>query len=257
MNFLYSFILLLGIFFCDENSNILKHEIGIFNPYIYKYSDIIELSTHPIFLLYIPNFSIKINHNKVLKKYFLNNKTNNFLSNNQNIFTHHSFYIPTKLLNKIKKEGTGGIISPEFEDFPFMISFKNMLIYFIEKEKYNLTLKTGCKKIDNRTTIDLPIVYHRLGIFYNGAQYHLGLEINKTLIKNIHLFSNIYFYNYLNKKQNLSIEHRTMIQYNISNQTELHLGYKLVYGEYPFGKMYHLLPFSILPIPLFDIIWKW
>ena len=37
----------------------------------------------------------------------------------------------------------------------------------------------------------------------------------------------------------------------------IEFGYKLVYGEYPFGDMTHVLPFSIIPVPLIDIVWSW
>ena len=53
------------------------------------------------------------------------------------------------------------------------------------------------------------------------------------------------------------IENKGLLIWDYSKNIEMQFGYKLVYGEYPFGDMTHVLPFSIIPIPLIDIVWSW
>ena len=53
MKLLYPLIFITGTVFCNEITKTQNHKIGIFHPYKYKFSEQCEISTHPIFSIYI------------------------------------------------------------------------------------------------------------------------------------------------------------------------------------------------------------
>lgn len=260
-------ILFLSLIFSNDVKEIKKHQIGIFSPYQFQLTEEIEVSTHPIAFAAIPNIAARIKHNKKFVDFvFAASKADTSMRNNNNsFFTNHSIYIPTTLFNMLKREGMGGVISPELDDFPFMISLKNEVEIFIEREPYEISIKTGItfgyssKNIDTRSTIDLPIIFPRMQMYYSESNYNLNyyLGIRKNLTKRLDIFSNINGFVYPKSDNNFFVENKSLLIWKYSENTVIQIGYKLVYGEYPFGNMLHLLPFSIMPFPLIDIVWTW
>ncbi len=49
----------------------------------------------------------------------------------------------------------------------------------------------------------------------------------------------------------MAFEHKGLLLWNKSQRFQLCLGYKLTFGEYPFGTQWHLLG------PLVDLQWAW
>jgi len=266
MKFLLS-LLFFSVTFANEFEYVQKHKIGIFHPYKYQLSEEIEISTHPITFLINPNVSARIEHNKKFIDFvFSVSKADNAMKNKNNSFyTNHSIYFPTGLFNMLKKEGMFGFISPEFSDFPFMMSLKNEVEIFVDKDPYNISIKTGftfgfsSEKLDTRSTIDLPIIYPRMLVYYPGSNYNFNynLGIKRKLSKKWDVFTNINGIVYPKSGDGFFIENKSLLIWNYSEKTEIQFGYKLVYGQYPFGDMLHLLPFSIMPVPLIDIVWSW
>ena len=266
MRFIIS-ILFLSFIFSNDLKEIKKHRIGVFSPYKYQLLDEIEVSTHPIAFAAIPNISARIKHNKKFVDFIFNvsRADTSMRNNNNSFFTNHSIYIPTILFNMLKREGMGGVISPELNDFPFMMSLKNEVEIFIDREPYDISIKTGItfgyssKKIDNRSTIDLPIIFPRMQMYYSGSNYNFNyyLGIRRNLTKKLDIFSNINGIVYPKSDNQFFVENKSLLIWEYSECTEIQMGYKLVYGQYPFGEMLHLLPFSIVPFPLIDIVWTW
>lgn len=219
-----------------------RFEVGIFQPLRYGLSETIEVSAHPLMFFVMPNVTVKLQQ--------IN--TEEFV-----ISTKHTLLYPTWILKLIAREGTGGIISPEF-DIPDMFEFYNevllsttLLSDHLLTGKAGLTLSTKFGKLDKRTTIDLPLVYHRLLVFYSGYGLRLGADIEGKLAGSFsYLFDVDYFYT-PGQKFNESLESKALIFWRWSERSELCLGVKLVYGEYPFGTQWHLL------LPLIDYRYAW
>lgn len=260
------YILSLFIFtviFSNEVIDVENHKIGIFHQYKYQFSDNIEIGTHPIAFLVNPNISVRIKHKKQYIDIFSN--VLKIDAKNKSFYTHHSMYVPTGLFNMLKKEGMFGFISPEFSDFPIMISFKNEAEIFIDEDLYDISIKTGftygfsAKKLDQRSTIDLPIIYPRMLVYYPESNYNLNYNVGfkRKLAEKWHIFTNINGMIYPQLDEGFFIENKGLLIWDYSKNIEMQFGYKLVYGEYPFGDMTHVLPFSIIPIPLIDIVWSW
>ena len=219
-----------------------RWEIGVFGPLRYGYSERMELSTHPLADFLMPNLSVKISGQN---KYGLK------------IATTHSFVYPTPLLRTLTKEGTGGFIAPDptIPQIPHMFSLTNEILATREIQKgYSLTTGLGFTfavitgELDERTTIDLPLVFPSLEVYYHGysINYKVGLE------KNIfHQFSSKIMTKIVvfpGSSETLFLDQRSVLYWNLASRSRLAMGYVLTYGEYPFGAQWHLLP-------LLDFLW--
>jgi hypothetical protein len=51
-------------------------------------------------------------------------------------------------------------------------------------------------------------------------------------------------------EEGFAFEHKNLLTWALSNRMDIQIGYKLIFGEYPFGVQWHLFP-------LLDILWRW
>jgi len=217
-----------------------RYEIGLFQALRYGYSESVELSIHPIIALVMPNISLKKS---------LATRTDFIIS------SRHAIYYPTPLLRLITKEGIGGMISPEFE-IPHIISLYNEIIltkpladfhYFTIKTGLNLAVKSS--RLDERTTIDLPLIFPRLAVFYRGIGLRGGCDLTGKIFQNWEYLVDADIFYYFNTDENFALEHKGMILWNTSENFQISMGYKLTFCEYPFGNQWHFFP-------LMDIQWS-
>ena len=217
--------------------------VGVFQPLRYGISSRIELSAHPLLFPLLPNISLKWSHSP---------------AGPWLIASRHSFYDPTPLLRLLQRKGTGGIISPEF-DIPNMGAWTSELLVTRPLGNAHLiTFKAGISiclfrssALDSRTTIDLPLIFPRLQPFYQGYSLRSGIEGMGRLYRRwLYLVDGDLFYA-PGGNENWAIEHKGMLLWNKSGRMQLGLGYKLTWGEYPFGTQWHLLG------PLIDLQWGW
>jgi len=215
-----------------------RTEIGIFNKMSYGFTDNIQLSLNPIIFFVMPNIDVKWNHGKFF---------------DTELSTVHTIYYPTMLMRMVSKKGLLGMIGPEFY-IPHMVSIANEILATKEIDsKYFFTGKLGFnfsiheEKPDILTTIDLPYIYPRMSVFYNGFIFNAGILSMMKLNDSFRF----YFDNELilipRAENNIAYENRGGANWMISNHVNLSLGYMLLYGDYPFGTQWHLLPtFDIL-----------
>ncbi len=216
-----------------------RMEVGLFQQIRYGQTETREWSTHPILDLLIPNLTVK-------------KAWNTFAD--WNFTTRHNMTYPTPLLRIISRKGTDGIISPEF-DIPQMISLRNEVLLtrkfkpsFLITGKAGLTLAVTSDELDERTTIDLPIIFPRLGVYYDGYAVNFGLDVGGDLNPRFSYLTDVDIFLLPGADEYFAFEHKSLIIWNKSKKLQIMFGYKLVYGEYPFGTQWHLLP-------LFDIQW--
>lgn len=218
-------------------------EIGLFQPLRYGCSESVELSTHPLLFFVMPNVSAKWAHTQI---------------GAWTIASRHGFTYPSLLLRLLAREGTGGIISPEFK-IPAIFSFQNEILastrlgdshLFTGKLAFNFAFKSA--KMDSRTTIDLPLIYIRSGVYYNDYGLKIGVDVNgKIYGRWMYLIDGDgFFYPQAPTAEDMAFEHKGMIFWNKSAGFQICFGYILSYGEYPFGDQWHLLP-------LVDLQWGW
>ncbi len=217
-----------------------RMEIGIFQPLRYGWSKSFEFSIHPLAAFIIPNLSLKWSHGQNNRYFFA---------------TRHSIIYPTLLLRTVSKQGTGGLISPEF-DIPHMISIYNEVVMSKEvlanhllsiKAGVNFALKSS--DLDQRSTIDLPIIFPRLAVYYHGLSYRFGSDLQGKFFRRWdYLVDSEIFYTPAGD-ENFAFEHEGLLLWNKSERFQFSIGYKLVYGEYPYGTQWHLL------FPMLDLQW--
>ena len=217
-----------------------RAEMGLFQPLRYGLNDAVEFSTHPLLCMQIPNLSLKWSH--VFSARFV-------------MATRHSIYYPTPLLRTLAREGIGGMISPEFH-IPHMISINNEVLVskfaidghlFTGKVGINFAIKSA--ELDERTTIDLPLLFPRLAVYYNGYGLRFGGDLQGKIIRRWNYLVDTDFFYFPGASENMAFEHKGLLLWTKSRRFQLCVGYKLSYSEYPFGTQWHLLG------PIFDLQW--
>lgn len=217
-------------------------EVGVFHPLRYGFSGTLEFEVHPLLFFVMPNAGVKWRHHSIL---------------NTTISTRHTLLYPTPLLRLMSRKGSGGIISPEFT-IPHMFELYNELL--TSKSVFHihtLTLKAGISLavksnlLDERTSIDLPLVYNRLAVFYHGYGFRFGVDFEGPIGKDFKYVIDADYFYIPKVNFNNAFETKTLFYWQLSDRSQICLGAKLVYGEYPFGNQWHLL------LPLIDFQYSW
>jgi hypothetical protein len=209
-----------------------KLEMWLFHQWKYGIGNKIEIASNPIIFIPDPNLRMKILWHSI---------------GNIRIATEHGFSIPTLLMRMSQISGAGGIISPQY-DIPLLISINNAVR--VSKPIYSrslVSIKAGIilsikgNEPDPGTSIDLPILYPRMAVFYDQPVYDLELNYQWNFSRIFKLFIGNEFFLVNRKDQNFCFEHSGNITW-LKKRTGVQAGYKLCYGEYPFGNQWQLLP---------------
>jgi len=231
-------------FASSESAHLLekgKREIGLFQPLRWGHSKNIELSTHPISMFAMPNLSVKIRHEKY------------------GIASRHGFIYPTSLMRIFQKKGKFGLISPEADvgEVPHIFVFQNEIFKSFSLYKTLLTFKGGFsfalgflyeEKLDERLSVDLPLIYPAMGEFFNGYKFNLGVDGRHHISDQFSVLLDGDAV--IIPTEDIFWESKLLGEYQLNNQWGILLGAKLTYGNYPFGKQTRLLP-------LFDVTYRW
>jgi hypothetical protein len=214
------------------------HEIGLFQPLRWGYSENIELSMHPISIFSMPNFSVKIRH----EKYGMTSR--------------HRFVYPTPLMRIFQKKGMFGLFTPvaDVGEVPHIFVFQNELFKSISLDKTLFTLKAGItfaivsEKLDERLSVDLPIIYPAMGAFFNGYKFNFGVDARHHISDKFSVFLDGDAV--IIPTEDIFWESKLLGEYQLNDKWRILLGTKLTYGNYPFGTQTRLLP-------LIDITYRW
>jgi len=228
-------------FTSSESAHLLEkgnREIGLFQPLRWGYSKNIELSTHPISMFTMPNISIKIRHEKY------------------GITSRHRFIYPTPLMRFFQKKGIFGLVTPvaDVAKVPHIFVFQNEIFKSISLDKTLLTFKGGftfalvSEELDERLSVDLPIIYPKMGAYFNGHKFNLGADARYNVSDQFSVLLDGDAV--IIPTEDIFWDTKLLGEYQLDNQWGILLGAKLTYGNYPFGKQTRLLP-------LLDIIYRW
>tara|TARA_B100000029_G_scaffold514426_1_gene617179 strand:+ start:8848 stop:9600 length:753 start_codon:yes stop_codon:yes gene_type:complete len=245
----YIKIFIIILFF--NNSNLYSRDIAqtyndelrtlsIFQPKTYYPNNRLELSTHPILFLIIPNLNIKKYHGKFYNIYFA---------------SRYSFLYPSNLLRLIQKDGIGGILSndPNINIINNMYVLKNEGLLSKIFTKSSLTGKLGFSicyscNLDDRNIIDYPIIYPRMLLYKHGFSANSGLDWDYSFSENIQLKFDIDLI--IVPDNQIFFEHKSIVNYQFNKKHTLNLGYKVTHGNYQFGRRWDLFP-------LIDLSYQW
>ena len=236
-------------------------EIGLFQPLRYGLKEDLEFSIYPTWFFVVPNISFKKSHQTMM---------------GFKVGSRFSTVYPTPLLNLLSKKGIGGLIDPNIT-MPPMLGISATMLMSKNLLGTMTTLKGGVDiglvmgKLDTRSNIDLPIIYHRLEIFYNKWGIHTGIDVTKNISERFKVLVDLDLRllpeidqrkadkSYQMHSGNYSIEHKFLLIYNMSSVFRVITGYKLVAGEFPYGKEVRLLPYiPVLEkwIPIIELQWS-
>ncbi len=223
-----------------------RWEKGLFQPLRYGQTERLEWATHPVLNLVVPNLRVKVAHREF---------------RGWALATRHGFHYPTPLLRLVKRPGIGGLISPESDipDIPHILAARSELLatrvispslWLTGKGGVSIALKTG--EMDERTTIDLPVVFPRMALFLHGYQLNLGMDLLGKLRGRWAIWADVDLLMIPGAEESFSLEHKGMAIWSRSERFQVLIGYKLVYGAYPHypraRTQWHLLP-------LLDLQW--
>jgi len=113
-----------------------------------------------------------------------------------------------------------------------------------------LALALGGNKLSEDATIDLPIIFPRLSVYYNGIAIKIGGEYFRQKNDKWSYLIDYDMFLMPGGRGRYAFENKGMLVYSKSEKFRLLIGYKLIAGEYPFGAQAHLLP-------AFDIQFGW
>ena len=237
------FLLSSEVLFSGDNAYSLEsgnRQMGIFQPRVYGMKNNLEVSIYPILFLIKPNVQVKKFHGEF---------------NDIGLASRYSFDYPTQLLKLIQREGKFGILSkdPDIGEIPHLIVFQGEWLMTKKLTELSITGKLGMSmcpgcELDKRHLVDLPLAYPRMAIYHYGIAANSGVDLDYNVTENSSLKIDLDLL--FLPEVNIFIEHKLLCNYQFSTKYTLSTGYKLTYGNYPYGNQLDIFP-------LIDFSWQW
>tara|TARA_B110000263_G_scaffold55891_1_gene47369 strand:- start:137 stop:622 length:486 start_codon:yes stop_codon:yes gene_type:complete len=155
-----------------------------------------------------------------------------------------------------QKKGIFGLVTPvaDVGKVPHIFVFQNEIFKSILLDKTLLTLKGGftfalvSEELEERLSVDLPLIYSAMGEFFNGYKFNFGVDTRYHFSDQFSVL--IDGDGVIIPTEDIFCDTKLLGEYQLNDQWEVLLGAKLTYGNYPFGKQTRLLP-------LLDITYRW
>jgi len=202
-----------------------KWESGLIQPFRYGINKKIELRGNVLIMPFIPNAGVLISQG-----------TKNDIS----FASEHSLSVPTPFLNFFSMEGTGGLISSEY-DFSFVLSVYNAFLVSKQITKNTLlTAKIGyvfsirSEKPDPNSTIDLPVFYPRMAHYYEGTSIRPGVTVKGSLGNKWLYEEGVQAFFITRPENNFFFENTGTLMWAVGGSWRIRGGYILAYGKYPY-----------------------
>jgi len=219
-------------------------QYSIFGVSTYGINNTMEIEAHPLMLFFSPSVDLKY-------------KLTRF--GDINISGISGFNYPTILMRLITKKGTGGFISPEFT-IPQMISIRNGVVgtYRISEQHFIsgrvlFEFAINNNALEPGTSIDLPLIAPHSAVYYNDAGFSFAIAGEGTVYSFIsyHCKSELLIFPFISQEykdeyplgqQSFFVDFSGTAVWRLSETAIISTGFKLTYGDYPFGGQWHLLP---------------
>lgn len=211
-----------------------RWELGLFTASRYGISKKLEISAHPVMIFLMPQVKLKIGWGEYA---------------GFSLATEHGIFYPTLFMRLVSTEGTGGLISPEYT-IPQMFAVSNRFLASCRPfRKAVLTAHAGISfavkfgPLAPQSTIDLPVIYPRLAVFYNEPEFDAGIDFRGRFIPRLGWLFNVENFIVCGTENNYFMENKGVLAYTSKKETlRIEAGYKLCFGKYPAGPQWHLLP---------------
>lgn len=210
-----------------------KYESGLVQPFRYGISNRVEITTNVLQNIAVPNAGVKV-----------------FIADVKgfHMASEHGLQYNSLFFKLLSRKGTGGVLSPQFS-FPNMFTFSSGFLvtrqvfdtaYVTARAGFFLGMRDGF--LDPLATVDMPIIYPRNAHLFNTCTFRLGADIRGKIKRSWSYMFDFQFFVLPVKKHNFFMENTGVIMCNWGKNFRFKGGYKLCYGDYPFGKQWHLLP---------------
>ena len=215
-------------------------EVGIFQPLRYGLRDGLEVSTHALLNALMPNVRLKVG----LAEW-----------RDLTLAARFGIHFPTPLLMVLSREGTGGVLPPDVE-VPFIVGWDmDLLVTYRLRAGYWITgrataLLAATAGESTMPTMDLPLVFPRSSAYHHGVAFQVGVDLDAHLWRGLWYLVDVDLFLMPGGEGNFALEHTLMLSWRFTRGFAAHLGYKMVWGEYPFGQQFHMLPLA-------DVQWAW
>jgi hypothetical protein len=213
-------------------------EVGVFQALRLGVGNNIELSTHPLLNVVMPNLSLK----KAWGHW-----------GEFDLATRHSLTYPTGLLIVLSRRGAGGILGEDTR-VPQLTALTNELLATRPLgDEHLLTAKVGVTAAarfgrSNLPSIDLPLVYPRTAPYQRHPTATVGVDLDRPVTNTWGYFFDVDVFLVAHKNTPFFIEHSGLVTLRVTENSAVQAGYKVVWGRYPFGSQWNLLP-------LIDWVW--
>lgn len=202
-----------------------KWESGLIQPFRYGINEKIEVRANVLIMPFIPNAGVLINQSSKSEFAFA---------------SEHSLSIPTPFLNFFSREGTGGLISTQY-DFSFILSVYNALLASKQiAPNAMLTAKIGyvfairSEKPDPNSTIDLPVFYPRMAQYYEGTSIRPSITFKGRLGNKWLYEEGIQAFIITRPDNNFFFQNTGTLMWSVGGSWRIRGGYILAYGKYPY-----------------------
>ena len=216
-----------------------RKEFGIFTPFKMGLNNGSELSVNKFLLM--PSLSLKQEMSmykswKMARKFRVEYPTPGLK------------WLHSPLGGEMRDPKMFSLISTQFT-IPHMLSFFTEFIGTkgsVKSGQLSLSVATGIalntKDLSNDATIDLPIIYPRLSVYYNDFVIVSGAEYLRQISNRFYYLIDYDMYLMPGSAGRYAFEQQSLLVWHKSSRINLSFGYKLIAGEYPYGGQAHLLP---------------
>jgi len=210
-----------------------KYESGIVQPFRYGISDRVEITTNVLQNIAVPNAGVKV-----------------FIADVKgfHMASEHGLQYNSLFFKLLSRKGIAGILSPQFP-FPNLFTFSSSFLvtkqifdtaYVTARAGFFLGMRDGY--LSPLATVDLPVIYPRNSHLFNKCTFRLGADIRGKIKRSWGYMFDLQFFVLPISEHNFFMENTGVIMCNWGKHCRFKGGYKLCYGDYPFGKQWHLLP---------------
>ena len=218
-------------------------EVGVFQPLRVGVAERFEVSSHLLFSLLHPNLEAKFNW---------------YERGGFSMASVHAVAYPTLLLRQLAC-ADNFCLFPATSKIPHMIGVENGAMATGAFGRFDVTVKissrVGLRNAElELPTTDLPLLYTRLAHYHDDViSGVVGVDVDGPLAGPLSFSVDVDVWRMFGRdalEGNSAVEHSGLVRWDASEHLALFAGYKFVWGRYPFGAAWHVLP-------MVDVAWSY
>lgn len=210
-----------------------RWEVGVFAPLKYGLTEKVELSTHPLAFFVMPNLSAKISWTQ---------------SAPWRVATRHGVHYPTLLLGMVAREGTGGLL-PATTDVPHILGLTSEVLattnvplhrrWVTVRLGFTVAARFGGERLP---ALELPVLFPRTAAYSSWGTGHAGIALEGEIAGPFYYLIDSAMFVIPGYEGSFAFENTVDLSWRPSERFMLLLGGRGIYGGYPYGERFHVVP---------------